>query len=77
MGGPTPPLPEAPGWDTLHKSLADVRWLSTQLAIRMRALAEVREEMSQYEGENNFERGTARAYGQAAREIRLILGDEE
>lgn len=72
-----PPLPEAPGWDTLHQSLADVRWLSTQLAIRMRALAVVWEEIGSYGGTSEFEKGKALAYTQAAKEIRLILGDEE
>lgn len=74
---PTPPLPQPPGWKALHDSLADVRTLCTELGVKLRALAEVWEEMGRYDGDDEFERGTARAYTQAAKEIRLIIGNEE
>lgn len=69
-------LPKQPGWDELHSSLAEVRELCTGLGIRLRALAEVWEAMSAYTGSCEFEAGTARAYGRAAREIRLLMGEE-
>jgi hypothetical protein len=73
----TPPLPKAPSWSEFHATLAEVRDRVTDMGVSLRALAEVWEAMSQYEGDSDFERGTARAYGQAAKEIRLIMGDEE
>jgi hypothetical protein len=75
--GVSPPLPKAPSWDEFHATLAEVRELVTDMGISLRALAEVWEAMSQYEGDSDFERGTASAYGQAAKEIRMIMGDEE
>lgn len=69
-------LPKQPSWDELHKALAEVRARCTDLGIRLRALAEVWDAMGQYEGKNEYQRGTARTYAQAAGEIRLLLGEE-
>ena len=74
---PTPPLPKEPGWKALHDSLQEVRTLCSDLGVRLRALAEVWEEISRYDGADEFQRGTARTYEHAAREIRLIMGEEE